>query len=100
MNVWLDLMTILIATIIMLTMDFWLTIVAIILFPLFGFSIKYFFGKLRRLTRERSQALAEVQGHLHERVQGMPVTRSFALEDHEQEQFDNRNENFLDRALK
>src|SRR5699024_7084518 len=34
MNVWLDLMTILIATIIMLTMDFWLTIVAIILFPL------------------------------------------------------------------
>lgn len=100
MNVWLDLTTIAIAIIIMLTMDFWLTVVAVILFPLFGFSIKYFFGRLRRLTRERSQALAEVQGHLHERVQGMPVTRSFALEDHEQEQFDIRNENFLDRALK
>ncbi|HLQ70519.1 MAG TPA: ABC transporter ATP-binding protein [Bacillota bacterium] len=100
MNVWLDLMTITIATVIMLTMDFWLTIVAIILFPFFGFSIKYFFGRLRRLTRERSQALAEVQGHLHERVQGMPVTRSFALEDYEQDQFDKRNWNFLDKALK
>lgn len=99
MNVWLDLITILIAIGIMLTMDIGLTIVSVILFPLFGFSIRYFYGKLRRLTRERSQALAEVQGHLHERVQGVPVTRSFALEDYEQGQFEKRNQNFLDKAL-
>ncbi|WP_087975124.1 ABC transporter ATP-binding protein [Oceanobacillus rekensis] len=99
MNVWLDLITILIAIGIMLTMDVGLTIVTVILFPLFGFAIKYFFGKLRRLTRERSQALAEVQGHLHERIQGVPVTRSFALEDYEQGQFQTRNRNFLDKAL-
>lgn len=100
MNVWLDLITILIAIVIMLTMNVSLTIVSVILFPFFGFSIKYFYGKLRRLTRDRSQALAEVQGHLHERVQGIPVTRSFALEDYEQDQFNKRNENFLDKALK
>jgi subfamily B ATP-binding cassette protein MsbA len=99
MNIWLDLVTILIAIGIMLTMDIPLTIVAIILFPFFGFAIKYFYGTLRRLTRERSQALAEVQGHLHERVSGIPVTRSFALEDHEQEQFGERNTNFLNKAL-
>ncbi|MBU8567304.1 ABC transporter ATP-binding protein/permease [Virgibacillus pantothenticus] len=99
MNIWLDLITILIAIGIMLSMDIELTIVAIILFPLFGFSIKYFYGRLRKLTRKRSQALAEVQGHLHERVQGMPVTRSFALEEYEQEQFNKRNSNFLTRAL-
>src|SRR5699024_8436791 len=99
MNVWLDLVTIAIAVIIMLTMDVWLTIVAIILFPLYGFAVKYLFGTLRRLTRERSQALAETQGHLHERVQGIPVTRSFALEPYEDEQFDKRNKNFLDRAI-
>ncbi|MFD1040064.1 ABC transporter ATP-binding protein [Virgibacillus byunsanensis] len=99
MNIWLDLITILIAIIIMLTMDVWLTIAAIILFPIYGFSVKYFYAKLRSLTRERSQALAEVQGHLHERVQGVPVTRSFALEDYEQGQFDARNENFLKKAL-
>lgn len=99
MNVWLDMVTILIAITIMLTMDVKLTIVSIILFPLFWFSIKYFYGRLRQLTRERSQALAEVQGHLHERVQGISVTRSFALEDYEQEQFDERNSNFLHRAI-
>ncbi|MFD2046437.1 ABC transporter ATP-binding protein [Ornithinibacillus salinisoli] len=99
MNVWLDLVTIAIAITIMLTMDIWLTIVAIILFPFFGFSIKYFYGRLRQLTRERSQALAEVQGHLHERVQGFPVTKSFALEDYEQGQFEKRNSQFLNKAL-
>src|SRR5690625_5253752 len=99
MNVWLDMVTILIAIGIMLTMDFKLTIVSIILFPLYGFSVKYFYAKLRKLTRDRSQALAEVQGHLHERVQGISVTRSFALEDYEQEQFDERNQNFLTKAI-
>src|SRR5690625_2473584 len=61
MNLWLDMITILIAVTIMLTMDVWLTIVSIILFPLYGFAVKYFYAKLRRLTRDRSQALAEVQ---------------------------------------
>ncbi|PAV28139.1 multidrug ABC transporter ATP-binding protein [Virgibacillus profundi] len=99
MNVWLDLITIVIAIAIMLTMDVWLTIVAIILFPLYGFSVKYFYAKLRWLTRDRSQSLAEVQGHLHERVQGMPVTRSFALEDYEQGQFAKRNDDFWEKSI-
>lgn len=99
MNIWLDLITIFIAIGIMLSMDVGLTIVSIILFPIFGISIKYFYGKLRRLTRERSQALAEVQGHLHERVQGVPVTRSFALEEYEQKEFDKENSKFLNKAL-
>jgi subfamily B ATP-binding cassette protein MsbA len=99
MNVWLDLVTILIAIGIMVYMDVKLTIVSVILFPLYGFSVKFFYARLRRLTRERSQALAEVQGHLHERVQGIPVTRSFALEEYEQEQFDVRNRNFLTKAI-
>lgn len=80
-------------------MNVWLTIVAIILFPLYGFSVKFFYARLRKLTRDRSQSLAEVQGHLHERVQGMPVTRSFALEEYEQGQFATRNDNFWDKSL-
>ncbi|WP_240375769.1 ABC transporter ATP-binding protein [Bacillus piscicola] len=99
MNIWLDMITILIAIGIMLSMNVWLTVVALTLFPLYIFSIKYFYSRLRHLTAVRSQALAEVQGHLHERVQGMNVIRSFALEDYEQQQFDKRNHHFLDRAI-
>src|SRR5699024_778126 len=99
MNVLLDLVTIMIAIGIMLTMDVKLTLVSIILFPLYGFSVKYFYARLRKLTRDRSQALAEVQGHLHERENGIQVTRSFALEDYELEQFDVRNQNLLTNAV-
>ncbi|MGG3448671.1 ABC transporter ATP-binding protein [Domibacillus aminovorans] len=99
MNVWLDAATIVIAAAIMMTMDVKLTLVALIVFPFYAFSVKYFFGNLRHLTRVRSQALAEVQSHLHERVQGMSVIKSFAIEPVEQERFRKHNQNFLQKAL-
>ncbi|WP_307479937.1 ABC transporter ATP-binding protein [Cytobacillus purgationiresistens] len=99
MNLWLDIATIIIAVAIMFTMDIKLTLVSLILFPFYAFSVKYFFGNLRKLTRARSQALAEVQGYLHERVQGMAVIKSFATEDYEQKNFDKQNNNFLNKAI-
>lgn len=100
MNLWLDLITIVIALgIMMYALDFWLTLIAVAVFPLYGISVKYFYQRLRALTRERSQALAEMQGYLHERVQGMPVVQSFALEEKEQKQFDKQNKHFLERAM-
>ena len=99
MNLWLDLVTILIAIAIMLTMDVPLTLVTLIAFPFYAFSVKYFFGRLRDLTRKRSQALAGVQSYLHERVQGMSIIKSFALEKHEQQIFDEANGEFLEKAI-
>lgn len=99
MNVWLDFATIIIAVIIMLSMDVPLTIVTLLAFPFYAYSVKHFFGKLRVLTRKRSQALADVQSYLHERVSGISVIKSFALEEKEQKRFDETNGNFLDKAL-
>lgn len=99
MNLWLDVATILIAIGIMLAMDVKLTLVSIIALPFFAISVKYFFGKLRDLTRKRSQALAQVQSYLHERVNGISIIKSFTLEKHEQDIFDKENGEFLDRAL-
>lgn len=99
MNLWLDVATIMIAAAIMFTMDVKLTVVSLVLFPFYAFSVKYFFGNLRKLTRERSQALAGVQSYLHERVAGISVIKSFAIEDYEQTQFDRHNKNFLTKAL-
>ncbi|MCM3573509.1 ABC transporter ATP-binding protein/permease [Mesobacillus subterraneus] len=99
MNLWLDVATIMIAAAIMFSMDVQLTFVSLILFPFYAFSVKFFFGNLRKLTRERSQALAGVQSYLHERVAGISVIKSFAIEDYEQTQFDQQNRNFLTKAL-
>ena len=100
MNVWLDLVTILIAIGIMLTMNVKLTLVTLIAFPFYAFSVKYFFGRLRDLTKERSQALAGVQSYLHERVQGMSIIKTFTLEKHEQKLFNETNGEFLNAAVK
>lgn len=100
MNIWLDMITLVIALSIMfLLIDTSLTLVAIAVLPLYAFSVKYFYQRLRALTRKRSQALAEMQGHLTERVQGMAVIRSFALEEYEEKQFAKKNNHFLDRAI-
>ncbi|HDA3103448.1 TPA: SAV1866 family putative multidrug efflux ABC transporter [Staphylococcus aureus] len=100
MNIWLDCITIIIALSIMFFLDVELTLAALFIFPFYILTVYVFFGRLRKLTRERSQALAEVQGFLHERVQGISVVKSFAIEDNEAKNFDKKNTNFLTRALK
>jgi ABC-type multidrug transport system fused ATPase/permease subunit len=99
MNIWLDMVTLVIAVVIMLFIDVKLTLVAIAIFPLYGIAIKFFYQRLRILTKDRSQSLAELQGHLHERVQGISVVRSFVQEDVEQARFQKRNDRFLDTSL-
>lgn len=99
MNVWLDLVTIIIALIIMFNLNVELAFASILIFPFYIFGVWFFFGRLRAKTRNRSQALAEVQGFLHERVQGINVVKSFAIENHEEERFDKKNNNFLTKAL-
>ena len=78
MNIWLDCVTIIIALSIMFFLDIKLTLAQLLFFLLYLYSI-FFFGRLRKLTRKRSQALAEVQGFLHERVQGMSVIKALQL---------------------
>ncbi len=83
----------------MFFLDAKLTLAALVIFPVYILTVYFFFGRLRSLTRKRSQALAEVQGFLHERVQGMSVIKSFAIEDNEAQNFDKHNRNFCKKHL-
>ena len=100
MNIWLDCITIIIALSVMFFLDVQLTVAAIVILPFYILTVYFFFGRLRALTRQRSQKLAETQGFLHERVNGMAVIKSFAIEDNEAKNFDKRNSSFLQKAFK
>ncbi|UXR77718.1 MULTISPECIES: ABC transporter ATP-binding protein [unclassified Staphylococcus] len=100
MNIWLDCITIIIALSVMFFLDVKLTFAAIVVLPFYILTVYFFFGRLRELTRQRSQKLAETQGFLHERVNGMAVIKSFAIEDNEAKNFDKRNTNFLNKAFR
>jgi ATP-binding cassette, subfamily B, putative efflux pump len=99
MNVWLDLFTLTIALGFMFHMNVDLSLVALAVFPFYMISVKKLYKRLRALTRSRSQALAELQAHLYERVNGIPVIKSFTLEEVEKDRFDEKNRLFLRRAL-
>lgn len=99
MNIWLDIFTLTIALGFMFTLNIKLTFVTIAILPLYAIAVKILYKRLKLLTKHRSQSLADVQSYLHERVAGMPVVKSFTLEDYDQNQFDIRNRNFLDKSL-
>ncbi|MBB6637466.1 ABC transporter ATP-binding protein [Cohnella thailandensis] len=99
MNIWLDVITLSIAIGIMSYMDSSLTLVSIAILPFYAIAVKLLYKKLRMLTKSRSQSLAEMQGYLHERINGIPVIKSFTLEQNELRQFGKKNEQFLKRAL-
>ncbi|WP_123040347.1 ABC transporter ATP-binding protein [Cohnella candidum] len=99
MNVWLDLFTLTIAIGFMFNMDFHLTLVSIAVLPFYALSVKKLYRKLKAYSKTRSQALADLQSYLFERVNGMPVIKSFTLEETERVNFDRKNENFLNRAF-
>lgn len=99
MNIWLDLFTLLFVLAAMLYLDPLLTLVSVSVIPLYAIAVKILYRRLKALTKERSQALAEIQAYLHERIQGIPVIRSFTLERHEAASFGRKNGHFLQKAL-
>ncbi|QMV39962.1 ABC transporter ATP-binding protein [Cohnella cholangitidis] len=99
MNVWLDLFTLTIALGIMLYMNATLTLFGILILPFYGVAVVKLYKRLRSYARSRSAALADMQGYLNEHVVGIPVVKSFTLEQYEQKQFGVKNGKFLERAL-
>jgi ABC-type multidrug transport system fused ATPase/permease subunit len=99
MNIWLDLFTLSIAIGFMFHMDFHLTLVSIAIFPFYALAVKKLYRKLKSFSKTRSQALADMQSYLYERVNGMAVIKSFTLEETEKRHFDGKNLHFLQRAL-
>lgn len=99
MNIWLDMITLMIALGILLYLNPLLTLAAIAIFPLYAIAVKVLYKRLKQQTKDRSQALAEIQAYLHERIQGIPVIRSFTLEKYESKQFGLRNNHYLNKAI-
>jgi ABC-type multidrug transport system fused ATPase/permease subunit len=77
MNIWLDMFTLTIALGLLFYINPQLALIAIIIFPFYGIAVKILHKRLRSLTKDRSQALAEIQGYLHERIQGVPAKGRF-----------------------
>lgn len=99
MNIWLDIITVVIVIGIMLYMNVALTLISLIVFPMYMISVKYFYQRFKSSTKQRSQALADLQSYLHEKVQGISVIMSFAREKEEMQKFDAKNHHFYEKSV-
>lgn len=99
MNVWLDLFTLVFALGFMFYLNPVLALVSIAVLPFYAFAVSKLYKRLKVLTKDRSQALAGIQGYLHERIQGISIIRSFTMEQVDQKQFEDINGNFLKKAM-
>ncbi|AIQ36223.1 multidrug ABC transporter ATP-binding protein [Paenibacillus sp. FSL R5-0345] len=99
MNVWLDLFTLVFALGFMFYLNPVLALVSIAVLPFYAFAVSKLYKRLKKLTKDRSQALAGIQGYLHERIQGISIIRSFTMEKVDQKQFEDINGNFLKKAM-
>ncbi|WP_312027291.1 ABC transporter ATP-binding protein [Paenibacillus typhae] len=99
MNVWLDMFTLIFALGFMFYLNPVLALVSIAVLPLYGIAVNTLYKRLKVLTKDRSQALAAIQGYLHERIQGIAIIRSFTMEKVDQKQFEGINGKFLEKAL-
>ncbi|MFD1177295.1 ABC transporter ATP-binding protein [Paenibacillus puldeungensis] len=99
MNVWLDTFTLVFVLGFMFYLNPVLTLVSIAIFPLYAIAVKILYKRLKKLTKERSAALAGIQAYLHERIQGISVIRSFALERYDQKKFEGINGKYLQKAM-
>lgn len=99
MNVWLDMFTLVFALGFMFYLNPVLALVSIAILPLYGIAVNTLYKRLKLLTKDRSQALAAIQGYLHERIQGIAIIRSFTMERVDQKQFEAINGKFLEKAM-
>ncbi|RRJ65457.1 ABC transporter ATP-binding protein [Paenibacillus oralis] len=99
MNVWLDTFTLVFVLGFMFYLNPLLALVSIAIFPLYAIAVKVLYKRLKKLTKDRSAALAGIQAYLHERIQGISVIRSFALERHDRKKFEGINGKYLQKAM-
>lgn len=99
MNVWLDTFTLVFALGFMFYLNPVLALVSISVLPFYAIAVNKLYKRLKLLTKDRSQALAGIQGYLHERIQGISIIRSFTMEKVDQKQFEDINGNFLKKAM-
>ncbi|WP_275591228.1 ABC transporter ATP-binding protein [Paenibacillus sp. 19GGS1-52] len=99
MNIWLDMFTLVFALAFMFYLNPTLALVSIAILPFYAIAVNTLYKRLKILTKDRSQALAGIQGYLHERIQGIAIIRSFTMEQVDHKQFESINKHFLEKAM-
>ena len=85
---------------VMFVRDWRLALIALVVFPFVGVSVRSIGRRLYRINKRSQQKIAELNVLLHEVFSGTKIVKAFGREAHEVERFDRVNRGLLSLALK
>jgi len=83
-----------------LFLDWKLTLINLVLFPLCLLPIIGFGKRVRRASREGQERLAEIVSIMQESIMGVRIVKAFCMEEREQKRFARESHNFFRRIMK
>jgi subfamily B ATP-binding cassette protein MsbA len=86
-TIWMDVVACVFYLALLLSMDVQLTLVSLLVFPLYILSMRTFGAKSKRTSKQVQEAMEEFSGDLQERVAGYALVKSFATERRESRAF-------------
>jgi ATP-binding cassette subfamily B protein len=95
-----SLVTILGTIIMMLTINFWLTMIAIVTLPISMIVATVIASRSQKLFAKQQKALGELNGHVEEMYTGHKIVKAFGHEDESVEQFGTINDRLYDAGWK
>lgn len=87
-------------TVVIFYQDWRLALLAVLIFPPASYLIMWFGRRLRKLTRQTQQCLAELNARLQENLTGQRIVKAFGREDFETVRFRQANELYRRMRLK
>ena len=98
-NIWMDSVVLIVVLVLMLKMNWILTLVSVSLFPLYIIFTKKLKKIVRQNSREVQSELAGMQGDLQEKITGYSVVKLFTRERQEASRFRHRSETLLEKQV-
>jgi subfamily B ATP-binding cassette protein MsbA len=77
-----------------------LVFVSIVLFPLVIFPVIRIGKRLKAISKQSQEKMADITTTLHETISGVRVVKAFSMEDYEAKKFENQNEQFYRLTMK
>jgi len=93
-------LTLIVAVIALITIDPWLALISLVLFPVCILPVAVFGRRVRRFTREAQQRVADLVSVLQEMISGVRVVKAFGMEPYETGRFEEQNTAFFRRTVK
>ena len=99
-NVWMDGVLLVVLLIILFKIHYVLTVVALILTPIFLFSIRFVGSRIRLASREIQQRVEILSGGLQEKIMGVSIIKGFTREKEESKAFASQANKLYSKVLR